>query len=359
LRELFSYLVLDRGCSLVFELAHPGYFIQHDLQTENSMDIATNNGLPFFIPAYTQLLTSYDPEHAALWYYMNPKPRPCFTSTLLREIRDLQQRVRDYVRSTDDASSQLHYFIKASALPGVYNLGGDLKLFVQLIAERNRDALYDYGRLCIDVVYDNATNLSLPTLTTISLVQGSALGGGLEAALAQNVLVAEESAQLGFPEILFNLFPGMGAYSLLARRIEAVRAERLLRSGQQHSGKELWEMGVVDVVARDGEGVHAVNTYIRSHSHARNGHQAIQQVRQRINPLTYQELLDVVEIWVDAALRLTTRDLRMMTKLVAAQQRLEVSEQGAAFELEPSAIEFRALPATNLEGARRIAGVNG
>ena len=46
-----------------------------------------------------------------------------------------------------------------------------------------------------------------PTLTKIVLVQGDALGGGFECALASDVIVAEESAQMGLPEILFNLFP--------------------------------------------------------------------------------------------------------------------------------------------------------
>jgi len=131
---------------------------------------------------------------------------------------------------------------------------------------------------------------------------------------------------MGFPEILFNLFPGMGAYSLLARRMEPARAERLLRSGQQYRAQKLWEMGIVDVLALDGEGVRAVNDFIRRHSRSRNGQQAIQQVRQRVNPLTYQELLDVVEIWADAALRLTARDLRVMTRIAAAQQRLDAAE---------------------------------
>jgi len=290
------------------------------------MDSQPNTTPGLNLPTYTQLLYQYDSQQRALWYYMDPQPRPCFTFTLLREMRDLQDRVAGYLRSNPDATDQIRYFVKASAMPGVFNLGGDLKLFVRLINERDRDTLYEYGRICIDVVYNNAINLGIPTLTTIGLVQGSALGGGFEAALAQNVLIAEQGAELGFPEILFNLFPGMGAYSFLCRRIDPIRVERLLHSGDQHTARALWEMGVVDVLANNGEGVHAANEYMRQHSRASNGHLAIKQVRQRINPVTRQELLDVVEIWVDAALRLTTRNLRMMERLVAAQERLDLVE---------------------------------
>lgn len=278
------------------------------------------------LPVYTQLICQYNPPQRALWYYMNPQPQLCFTSKLLEEMRDLQERVTGFLHSSSEAADQIHYFVKASAMPGLFNLGGDLKLFVDLINKRDRDALYEYGRICVDVVYHNAIGLGVPTLTTIAVVQGSALGGGFEAALANNVIVAEQSAELGFPEILFNLFPGMGAYSFLSRRIDAIHAERLLRSGEQHTARALQVMGVVDVLAPDGEGVHVANEFMRQRSRARNGHLAIQLVRQRINPVSHQELLDIVEMWVEAALRLTPRNLRMMNRLVAAQSRLDLAE---------------------------------
>lgn len=248
------------------------------------------------------------------------------TFALLREVRDLQDRVTAYLNESTTAKEDIQYLVAASATPRVFNLGGDLDLFIRLISARDHDGLYEYGHLCVETLYKNFTNLGIHSLTTVSLVQGQALGGGLEGALGNNVLIAERNAQLGFPEIHFNLFPGMGAYSLLSRRIDPIRAEQLLRSGAQHSAEEMWKLGIVDVLAPDGEGIRIANEFMRQHSHSRNGLLAIQQVRQRVNPLAYQELLDVVEIWVDTALRLTTRDLRMMTRLVSAQERLGAEE---------------------------------
>jgi len=57
--------------------------------------------------------------------------------------------------------------------------------------------------------------------------------------------VAEKNAKMGLPEIMFNLFPGMGAYHLLCRRLPAVKAEQLILSGHTYSADELHEMGVV------------------------------------------------------------------------------------------------------------------
>ena len=276
----------------------------------------------FTLPDYRHSFTQLDTERRALWHYLNPAPRPVFSQLVLGEILDVQERVKQHLTTHGDNPPDIRYLILASAIPGVYSLGGDLELFADLIRNRKRDHLLEYGRLCVECVFNNHTSVGNPELTTISLVQGSALGGGFEAALSTNVLVAERSATLGLPEILFNLFPGMGAYSLLSRRLDMARAERFLASGRQYSAAELYDLGIVDVLAEDGEGVHAVNTFIRKHGRSRNGLLAIQQVRQRLAPLEFKELEDVVMIWVDAAMRLTERDLRTMEKLVAAQSRL-------------------------------------
>jgi DSF synthase len=158
-------------------------------------------------------------------------------------------------------------------------------------------------------------------MTTLSLVQGDALGGGFESALASDVIVAEESAQMGLPEILFNLFPGMGACSLLTRRIGIRAAEELVLSGKILSATELHRLGVVDVVATDGQGETAVRNWIAKNEKRRNGLQAVLRARQFIHPVTRQELDGIVGLWVDAALRLGERDVKMMQRLVRAQIR--------------------------------------
>lgn len=281
------------------------------------METLNTNTFPLALPPYTQLICQYDPERHALWAYLNPTPRPCFTPILLSEIRDLQSRI-----GSQSSDVEIRYFVFASAVPGVFNLGGDVELFARLIREGGRDSLYEYGRKCVDAVYADTIGFGVPGLATIALVQGAALGGGFECALSCNTIIAEENAQLGFPETLFNLFPGMGAMSLLARKIEPGRAERLIMTGEIVTARRLWDMGVVDELAPDGEGVHKVNEFIRHHQRHANGRLAMRRVRERVCPLTHKELMDIVEIWVEAAMKLTPRDLRIMNRIVNAQSRL-------------------------------------
>lgn len=274
------------------------------------------------LPTYQSLITHYDPDTRALWYYLNPQGRACFTPGLLHDIRDLQTRVQSHLsRPEPEARASIRYLVLASAVKSVFNRGGDLSLFARAIESGNRAELTEYGRLCIDCVWHNYSSLGIPTLQTISLVQGQAFGGGFEAALSGNMIIAEESARFRFPEVMFSLFPGMGAFSLLARSIGGGQAERLIATGAEYTAQHLYDIGALHEMAKDGEGVLAVQNYIRRHSRAAAGMLAIRQVRHRVQPIEYSELLDVLGIWVDTAMRLSKRDIKLMLRFAGEQQR--------------------------------------
>lgn len=267
--------------------------------------------------SYTQLTTYFDPHSKVAWGYMHAAPRPCFTPTLLRELLAWGHGL---AATIDEAGPQeVKYFVVASKVADTFSLGGDLNLFMQHITARDRDALYRYAISCVDCSYAVHSHLNRPNVTSIALVQGQALGGGFESALAANVLIAERGAKMGLPEILFNLFPGMGAMTFLGRRVGHHLAEKIIRSGKLYPAEELYEMGVVDVLAEPGEGESAVYDYVRREEKSRNGILALRAARDVSQPAPYDELVRITEIWVDAALRLEPKDLRMMERLVSRQ----------------------------------------
>jgi len=272
---------------------------------------------------YTELEFEFEPATGALWGFMKQRGNACFNLGILKDIRDHDEALTANGGSVEFEGSlhKVNWYVAASRVPKVFNLGGDLALFLLLIKARDRDALAHYARLCIDNVYARINNYNCPSVTTLSLVQGDALGGGFETALSSDVLIAEESAQMGLPEILFNLFPGMGAYSLLARRIGMRAAENLILSGRVLSAAKLHEMGVVDVLAKDGEGEAAVRDWIAANARRRNGLQGVLRARQHVFPVTRGELDAIADTWVDCALRLEDKDLRMMGRVVRAQMR--------------------------------------
>jgi DSF synthase len=269
--------------------------------------------------ALTQVRTRFEEEFGVMTYYMNPAPRPCFNHVCMSELHQSQSGLEKMQGEVvaNGKLNQANYLVLASDVPGIFNLGGDLSVFGELIRAKARDTLLSYAKLCVNNVW-TFYNMQAP-VTTISLVQGQAMGGGFEAALAAHIMVAEKSAVMGLPEVLFNLFPGMGALSFLSRKIGMPAAEKMVRSGKIYTGEELYQMGVVDVLAEDGQGEYALNNWIKKNHRSLNSFQAINRAKQRVNPLTLAELYDIVEIWVDAALRLDERNLKVMERLVRAQ----------------------------------------
>jgi DSF synthase len=267
-----------------------------------------------------QLSAFFDRDQHAMWLRWNPTPRPNFNPDLLR---DLARYCRFITHTGGEVecggeTTPVEYAILASKVPGVFNLGGDLSLFTRLIGKQDREGLLGYGKACVDVLYRNYIGHELP-ITTISLIQGECLGGGFEAALSSDVLVAERQARFGFPEILFNMFPGMGAYSFLERKVGKRASENLITSGKVYSADDMLAMGVVDLVVEQGRGEAEIAGLIRSRSRSRNAMVGLAAARRRVHKLDYEELLGVVEVWVDTALNLSHRDLKLMQRLVSRQ----------------------------------------
>ena len=278
-------------------------------------------------PSLSTIRTQGDASNASHWCFMHAQQafseagyRPCFSPRLLRELRLFAQETINTIKSDVEADpAQISHIVLASDAH-VFNLGGDLQLFSQLIRERDREGLMRYATECVDSIHLLHTRLH-PSAHTVALVQGDALGGGFELALACQTIVAESGVQMGFPEVLFGLFPGMGAYSLLSRRVSPKLAEQMMLNGVMYSSDQLHQMGIVDVLVPKGEGARAVHEVIRQNRRIATARLALHRVRDAVNPVSLDELARITEIWVDTALQLSDKQLRVMERLVRAQLR--------------------------------------
>ena len=266
-----------------------------------------------------QLEVTWDEALGALWTFMRPRGRPSYNPDLLEDFHAWQ---RGILARFAGNPSELRYLLLGSRTPGVFNLGGDLNLFAAKIRERDRGALVAYGQSCVRILHRNMNGLGLPMIT-IGLAQGDALGGGFESLLSFNIIIAEKAARFGFPENLFGLFPGMGAYSLLARRLGAAMAEEMILSGRTYTADEMKEAGLVHIVVEPGQGIEAARDYIARSKRRHTGSRAVFEAGRAVAPISLAELDRIVEIWADACLELRDRDLKIMERLVKAQNKLE------------------------------------
>lgn len=283
-----------------------------------------------------QFSCHYDATDAVLWSRWAPRGIPSFNLDLLHDLERGSELIEGHFSGNADIHP-LTYIVLRSGARGAFNVGGDLGYFQRLITSQNRARLTEYARAAINVLYRNYTAHNLAGVTTVALLEGDALGGGLECALSCDYVIAEMHVKAGFPEVLFSMFPGMGGLSFLARRVSRSVANEMVRTGRQYTALELLELGVIDQVVDTGSGVEGVRKLMRKRAHQEGAHAAINMVDHIVRPLGLQELHDVVKIWVDCALKLSPRSLEWMQRLYQRQlavfgRPLEIASDHAEFE---------------------------
>ena len=271
--------------------------------------------------SYEDIAVTLDPDNYSYWLAFRPRGVPCFTTGMLRELNKSHRMIHQLIMDKEpDDPAPIKFFISCSDTPGVFSYGGDLALFKRCIRERDRVTLLAYAYACVEAMFNNAFGFDVPVIS-VGVIEGDALGGGFEAALSINVLIAERGVKMGLPEVLFNSFPGMGAYSFLSRKLDPAKAERLILSGKVFLAEELHEMGVVDILAERGGGRDAAREFVKRNQRRHSVLHALNKVRRKVHPLTLEELRAVTEIWVDTAMALDESELRKMEILRTAQMR--------------------------------------
>ncbi|MBS0441209.1 MAG: enoyl-CoA hydratase [Proteobacteria bacterium] len=287
-----------------------------------------SGGLPAMLSRpYKYLRLEWTGELGMLRVRTCVKPIQCYSLAGMTEL----QRMLDDIAANPGL---VRHFVLSSDVAGVFNFGGDLALFVLLVRAKDIDSLKMYGRRCIDLVWWMETAALRGVHTTV-LVQGDTLGGGLESVLPFHKVVFERSAQAGFPEVLFNLFPGMGAWQFTIRKAGFAVANDMILSGRLYTAEQLLRRSLVDAVVDDGTGEEAMLEIVRSVDPKLRGTLAALRAQRMAAPITYESLVEAVDLWAETALTLTTRDLRLMERLARAQARKAGgAEEGAVEEIK-------------------------
>jgi DSF synthase len=262
---------------------------------------------------YRYIRLEWSSELAALRVRTCVTPVQCYSLGAMAEL----QRVFSDI---SESRGVVQHFVMTSDVPGVFNFGGDLSLFILLIRARDAESLRMYGRRCIDLVWWMETASQIGVHTTV-LVQGDTLGGGLESVMPFHQVIFERSAQAGFPEVLFNLFPGMGAWNFVIRKAGFAVANEMILSGRLYTADQLYRRSLVDTVVDDGQGEEAIEQVIRSVHPRLRGTLAALEARRVASPVTREALLEIVDKWADSAMLLGDRDMRLMERLARAQAR--------------------------------------
>jgi enoyl-CoA hydratase/carnithine racemase len=156
----------------------------------------------------------------------------------------LIEGLRDAMDFADTITS-LRTVVLASRIPGIFVAGADIKHMVS----GDQEAFERYGALLRPQVERWAS----AEWVTIAAIDGLALGGGMELALASTLRVASGGASFGLPEVKLGLIPGAGGTQRLPRLVGQGRALDMMITARRVPGHEALAIGLADRLAADGE----------------------------------------------------------------------------------------------------------
>jgi enoyl-CoA hydratase len=140
--------------------------------------------------------------------------------------------------------------VVASAVGGFFAAGADIKHMSSVDAKSFRE----YG----DALRGAVERLAALPVISIAAIDGHALGGGLELAMACTLRVAAPGVRLGLPEVKLGLIPGAGGTQRLPRLVGRGRALDIMLTGRQLEADEALWIGLVDRLAESGGTARAV-----------------------------------------------------------------------------------------------------
>jgi enoyl-CoA hydratase/carnithine racemase len=168
--------------------------------------------------------------NVALIELSRPEALNAISSELARELVDVTASVA--------SDPVVRAVVLAAAGDRAFCVGADLK-------ERNAmsDADFRVQRQLFRAAFGGVLNLPQPA---VAAVHGFALGGGSELALSCDLLVADETAVMGLPEVTIGLVPGGGGTQLALRRLGPGRAADVVLTGRRIPAAEAHDLGLID-----------------------------------------------------------------------------------------------------------------
>lgn len=288
--------------------------MKNSIRTRNKTNLAINLDIA---STRTQTKTSYDKKHKIAWAFMNADNHPPYLSEgLLDELNDYYDLVKQEMESSNQ--QKYDYLVLASDREDIFNQGEDLKLIYEATINKDKQKLLSYAKRCVDILYQTSNNLD-SDLTTIALVKADAIGSGFELALSSSLIIAEKGAKFGMSSALFNLFPGIGGYSLLANKIGPSLARKICTSGQLYSAESLYDFGVIDILAEKGQAELALSKLVKGENNQVKQQLTLNKLQGLTSSIKYNELLSIAELWVEYCLGIKAKDVRMMERLLMRQ----------------------------------------
>ena len=178
-----------------------------------------------------------DLEGIAVFSMNKPSTKNAISRNFLTQLQNALDAVK--------FDKNLRAFILKSDVPGTFCAGADLK-------ERAKMRMEDVGRF-VSMARNLVTDLHDLPVPTIAAIDGVALGGGLEVALACDMRIAGRTSKIGLVETRLAIIPGAGGTQRLPRLIGMAKAKELIFTARILNGEQSEEVGLVNYVVNESQ----------------------------------------------------------------------------------------------------------
>lgn len=202
-----------------------------------------------------------------------------------------------FAGALDDLAKNSHALIVHSEMKAGFCAGADLRELYQRSSAMEKTEALKGVREFLKRIHGVLNCLDASPLTTIASVHGVTFGGGLELALACDLIIADKTARFAFPELRLGLIPGFGGIPRLKRDVGNAVIRDLLLTGRSLNAAKAQQMGLVSQVVAEGEALRAARaTAVQLGKFDRH---TAATAKQFIKPIPFEELKREIDIFCD------------------------------------------------------------
>ena len=202
-----------------------------------------------------------------------------------------------FVSALERFENTAHALIICSELKAGFCAGADLRELYQRSSTMETAQAVRGVRDFLERIHRALNRIDASPLTTIAAVHGVTFGGGLELALACDLIIADKTARFAFPELRLGLIPGFGGIPRLKRDVGNAVIRDLLLTGRSFNATKAQQAGLVSQVVGEGEGLRAARA--TAAQLGKFDRRTVAAAKQFIKPIPYEELQREIDIFCD------------------------------------------------------------
>lgn len=231
---------------------------------------------------------SYQVHEGVLELALNRTPCNEIGSLSLEELESFVQALQEF-------EPELHAVVIHSEMKAGFCAGADLRELYHRSQHMEQTDAVRGVREFLERIHGVLNTIDACPLTTIAAVHGVAFGGGLEVALACDLIIADKTARFAFPELRLGLIPGFGGIPRLKRDIGNAVVRDLLLTGRSFNSTKAQQIGLVSQVVGEGEALRAARATASQIS--KFDRRTSAAAKRFIKPIPYGELKKEIEIF--------------------------------------------------------------